>query len=281
MRFKLLILIPVFFIFYSSAVAQTNANLEAGLNIGLASFQTDFGERGDFKSGVTGNVGLALGGVVYVNFFNRDPILNGPIQWGQKHLKLKVEVSYLRANLEHFGRYVEEVTEDGEPTVSAEKLKNMTGKSSVFNFGTILEYHPIAIPTFVTQRKRIFEPYFGLGVMAGLSKPTIEVAGGDWEEDRDILIEAYQLEGAVDDSAKTVLSLVFSGGLRHILNETSALQLDMRWQYFANNHIDGLDPDTAYVPNNHNDWLYYLNFGYIYTFGPESKVSTWFLRRRR
>ncbi len=273
MRFKLFILLPVVLLFFTNVESQTNANLEAGLSIGFASFQTDFGQRGDFQSTFK-NRGLALGGIVYLNFFNRDPVLNGPVGWGQQHFKLKGEVSYLRADLEHYGSYVDEDTADGA------KLRGMTGTSSVLNFGTILEYHPFPIPDFVSGSDRKLSPYFGLGVMGGLSSPTIETKGGDWKTNPSLLIEAYQLEGAVDDSSKVVLSLMLSGGLRFKLDDNSSLLLDMRWQYFNDNHIDGLDPDETLVPNNHDDWLYYLNLGYIFKFGPGNKVSTWFQRRR-
>jgi len=276
MHTKLFILIAFIFLFSTYMKAQTNASLEAGFSVGLVSFQTDYGERGDFKSGVTGNVGLALGGVVYVNFFNLDPVLNGPLQWGQKHLKLKIEGSYLQANLEHYGRYAQEDTEDGA------KLRNMTGKSRVLNFGTILEYHPFPIPDYVSIKDKKTTPYFGLGVMAGYSMPSVDTTVGDWETNPSILIDAYQLpDGIVDDNSRIALSLMFSGGLRFKLDDNSALQVDMRWQYFSSDLIDGLDPNPELVPNNHNDWLYYLNFGYIYKFGSETKISTWFQRRNR
>lgn len=274
MRCKLLILISFIFLFSFNMNAQTNANLEAGISLGFASFQTDFGQRGDWDSTFK-NRGLAVGAVLYLNFFNRDPIISGPVGWGQQHLKLKGEISYLQANLEHYGRYIE----DSSPQDIA-KLKSMTGKSTVINFGTILEYHPFPIPDFIPGSNRKISPYFGLGVMAGFSNPTIETSTGDWETNPSLLIDAYQAEGAVDDSSSLALSLMFSGGIRFKLDDNDALMLDMRWQYFASDLIDGLNPDTELVPNNNDDWLYYLNLGYIHKFGPDSKISTWFKRRK-
>lgn len=247
--------------------AQANANLEAGISVGLASFQTDFGQRGDFDSTFNNN-GLAVGAVMYLNFFNRDPVISGPVSWGQQHFKLKAELSYLQANLKHYGDYL--VTSAPEDIT---KLENMTGKSSVINFGTILEYHPFPIPDFIPGSNRKISPYLGLGVMAGFSNPSIDAPSG--------LIDVYQPEGAVDDSSSVALSLMFSGGLRFKLDENDALMLDMRWQYFASDYIDGLNPDAVEAPNKHDDWLYYLNFGYIHKFGPDSKMSTWFKRRKR
>jgi len=275
MRTKLFILIAFIFLFSNYMNAQTNANLEAGFSVGFASFQTDFGQRSDSPS-THKNRGLALGGVVYLNFFNRDPILSGPVGWGQQHFKLKGEISYLQADLEHYGDYAEEETPDGV------KLRNMTGKSSILNVGTVLEYHPFPIPDFIPGPDRKISPYFGLGVMAGFSSPTIEVATGDWQTNPSLLIDAYQPpDGEVDDSSSIALSLMFSGGLRFKLDDKSALQLDMRWQYFNSDLIDGLNPNPELVPNKHDDWLYYLNLGYIYKFGPDSKISTWFKRSRR
>lgn len=277
MRCKLLILISFIFLFSHNMDAQANANLEAGISLGLASFQTDFGERGDFDSTFNNN-GLAVGAVLYLNFFNRDPVISGPVSWGQQHFKLKGEVSYLQANLEHYGKYAEYDTAD------AARLRRMTGKSSVINFGTILEYHPFPIPDFIPGSNRKISPYFGLGIMAGLSNPTIETTNGngDWQNNPSLLIEAYRPEGAVDVSSSVALSLMLSGGLRFKLDDNDALMLDMRWQYFASDYIDGLNPDNDVLggENKHDDWLYYLNFGYIHKFGPDDKISTWFKRRR-
>lgn len=248
--------------------AQSNANLEAGVSLGFASFQTDFGQRGDWESTFK-NRGIAVGAVLYLNFFNRDPVISGPVGWGQQHLKLKGEISYLQANLKHYGRYIE----DSSPQ-DISKLEKMTGKSTVINFGTIIEYHPFPIPDFIPGSNRKISPYFGLGVMAGFSNPTIDAPYG--------LIEAYQAEGAVDDSSSLALSLMFSGGLRFKFDDDDSLMLDMRWQYFASDYIDGLNPDNDILDgaNKNDDWLYYLNLGYIHKFGPGSKISTWFKRGR-
>ncbi len=264
MRYKLFILLPFILFFYTNLGAQINASYEASLNFGLASFQTDYGERGDFKSGVTGNVGLAVGASMYLNFFNNDPSFSPSPNWSQKHLKLKMEVSYLKANLNHFGRYVEENTAD------AVKLQNMSGSSSVINFGTILEYHPFAIPDYVIGKRKKVSPYIGGGIMAGYSMPKVEAVA---------TIPAYQKENVIDVDSELTFSLMFSGGLRFKLDEVSAFIIDTRWQYFNSDYIDGLNPDTEFVPNKHNDWLYYLNVGYVFTFGKDSKASTWFLRK--
>jgi hypothetical protein len=263
MRFKLFILTSVFFLSYQLAKAQINANFEASLNLGLASFQTDYGERGDFKSGVSGNVGFAVGGSLYVNFFNTDPSITGDPNWMQRHLKLKLEASYLSAKLEHFGLYKEENSHNGN------LLENMKGSTSVINFGTILEYHPFVIPDFVPGISRKLSPYLGLGVMGGYAMPSVET-------DQSKLIEAYQGgTNRTDATPFLTYSLIPSAGVRFRFDSGQVIMLDMRWQYFNSDFVDGLNPNDDLVPNKHNDWLYYLNIGYVFIFDKDEKSSTW------
>lgn len=241
--------------------AQNTPNIEASLNIGFASFQSDYGEDGNVKSGFSGNMGLAIGGSLYVNFFNQDPSLAGDPSWFQKHLKLKLEGSYFSAKLEHFA---------DEPITDSRK--NMVGRTSVINFGTVLEYHPFIIPDFVPGISAKLTPYFGLGIMGAYAMPEVDLSN---------LIKAYQTDpdGVKHASNQPVItySLMPSAGLRYQLDNGGAIMLDMRWQYFGSDFIDGLNPNNDVLDgaNKHNDWLYYLNVGYVFTFGKSGKSSTW------
>jgi hypothetical protein len=63
-------------------------------------------------------------------------------------------------------------------------------------------------------------------------------------------------------SGDSTWSVVMSVGIRYKLGPLSDLMLDSRWQYYFSNWVDGLNPD---VPENKaNDWIYWLNIGYIY-----------------
>lgn len=281
MRFRLLIIFPIIILSHIVMKAQAKVNYEASFNFGIASFQTDYGERHDFKSGVTGNIGFAAGASLYLNFFSYDPKINPDPNWRQKHLKLKLEGSYLRANLDHFGSYQAEDSPNGL------KLRSMHGKTSVINLGSMLEYHPYNIPDFITTKKRWVAPYFGLGLMGGYSSPSVSTSLGDWQNESN-LIEAYHAynEGdttkyPIDIDPKFVVSLVFGAGLRFELDYEASLMIDMRWQYFSSNYIDGLSPNPALVPNKYNDWLYYLNVGYVFEFGENTRISTWFKRHKQ
>lgn len=260
MRFKIFTFLVMYSIFYMGA--QNTPDLEASLNIGFNSFQTDYGEDGNIKSGFSGNMGFAVGASLYVNFFKADPSFNGEPDWMQKHLKLKLEASYLNTKLEHFA---------DEPITDSRK--NMIGRASVINFGTILEYHPYVIPDFVPGFRKKLSPYFGLGVMGSYAMPEIDTSN---------LIEAYRTDedGVVHASNQAVFtySLIPSAGLRYELDNGDAIMMDMRWQYFGSDFIDGLSPNNEVLDgaNKHNDWLYYFNVGYVVKLSKYTKDSTWF-----
>lgn len=267
MRFKIF---TFFFLVSLYMGAQNKANLETSFNLGFPSFQTDYGENGDFKSEVSGNIGIAVSASMYINFFNKDPMYIASPSWVQKHTKLKIEASYQTAKLEHFGAQIE------GNLPNAKKLRNMHGRSTLINLGTILEYHPFPIPDFIPGTRRNISPYFSLGVLADYSTPTVESDLGDWEKNPYVLIEAYQGDEIINIEPTITYSIVFGGGMRYNLDNGSAIVLDYRWQYFNTDYIDGLQPDPEIVRNKYNDWLSFLSVGYVFTLGESSgRSSTW------
>jgi len=42
----------------------------------------------------------------------------------------------------------------------------------------------------------------------------------------------------------------------------SDLMIDLRWQYYFSDRVDGLDHQLDY--NKYNDWLVWFNVGYIF-----------------
>ena len=57
-------------------------------------------------------------------------------------------------------------------------------------------------------------------------------------------------------------SMVTSVGVRYKFTKLSDLMLDLRWQLYFSDWIDVFDHKLRY--NKFNDWLIWLNFGYIY-----------------
>ena len=71
--------------------------------------------------------------------------------------------------------------------------------------------------------------------------------------------------GAFDTSEGTTWSVVSSIGTRYKLAPLSDLIVDLRWQYYFSNWVDGLNPDhNLYPENKANEWNVWFNFGYIY-----------------
>ena len=60
----------------------------------------------------------------------------------------------------------------------------------------------------------------------------------------------------------TTWSVVASVGTRYKLTVLSDLMIDLRWQYYFTDFVDGLDHKLP--SNKADDWLVWLNFGYIY-----------------
>ena len=57
-------------------------------------------------------------------------------------------------------------------------------------------------------------------------------------------------------------------GLRYRLGTLSDLVLDLRYQYFSSDWVDGLNPNKdKYTENKSNDSLLWLSVGYIYYVG--------------
>ncbi len=254
MRTNIFFTVTLMVLFGLSAQSQVSLSYEAGFNVGMASFQTDYGERGDFQSGFSGNMGTATSAAFYINFFSKTGLWNEKSEWISSHLKLKAEVSYMQAKLEHFGKYVEGETSD------AEKLKAMHGTSSIINTGVILEYHFMDIYTFNINRRQTLDPYIGMGALATFSKPTLEYDLGDYEANPSILHPAYQ--NAIYTDPETTGALAFSAGTRIKATEKSDIVIDSRWHYFFSNKIDGLDPEIS--ANKFNDWAYSLSVGYVF-----------------
>ena len=130
------------------SVAQDNSSHEIGFITGSASFTTDYGERNHFKSNVGGNVGTGFGLIYYLNFTDYRYRLNERSSYFVHHFRLRGEISYMTAKLDHFGEWVQ----DYRTTPEADKLRAHHGKASIFNVGTQLEFHWVDIVDFGSRR---------------------------------------------------------------------------------------------------------------------------------
>ncbi len=258
------LLVVCLFLFFSKqdAFSQFGFSHEVGVIAGPLAFYGDYGARNDFDTNV-GNSTIGVGLIHYLNFsYRADCNCYTRQKYFNDHFKLRNEIDYHKTNFEHIGEYVD----PSQTSITADQLRAMKGSTTVFDIGTQLEYFPLSIRDFAS-RPGGFAPFISAGVHFVSFDP-----------------EVYSELGALNSSATTppkyfnsfqqegdsTWSIVTSVGVRYKLSDLSDLMLDARWQYYFSNWVDGLNPSLANngsvpVPENKaNDWIYWINFGYIY-----------------
>jgi hypothetical protein len=239
--------------------AQDRESHEIGIISGAASFTTDYGQRNHFMSNIGGNVGMGIGLVYYLNFTDYRYRWNQRTNYWSEHFRLRAELSYMTANLDHFGIYAE------EQSIWGEKLRSMHGKTKLINFGSQLEFHIVDIVDFGSRRipDLKWSPYVSAGLMIDYYDPDLKSDLGNWREDISVIYEKWQVPEAIKLKPNFTASLTLGIGTRHKLGEYSDLLIESRWQFFMSNYVDGLNAKDD-VANKYNDWLLWVHVGYIY-----------------
>lgn len=227
---------------------------EIGAIVGPVAFQSDYGERGD-ASTFTGNTGFAIGLVHYMNFsYNSECNCYSRQNFFNDHFKVRSELSYIKADLQHKGQWAE------KNSVFGEQLRNMRGEASIINLGMQLEYFPFSIRDF-SNTIGAFAPYVSLGAQFSSYSPEATSTTGPLT----VLNTPVKYRNGFTNEDGTTWSLISSVGTRYKLSEYSDLLVDLRFQYYFSDWVDGLKPDpNVYKENKSNDWMVWLNFGYIY-----------------
>lgn len=258
MNARLLLLVIAFLVVPKQEIySQLGFSHEIGAIAGPFAFYSDFGKRGDVKTN-SGNSTIAVGLIHYLNFayradcncYTRDKYFND-------HFKVRTEINYFSAgNLKHHGRWVA-ADQQGD---SADFLRSMEGSTSALGLGAQLEYFPLSIRDFAARPKS-FAPFISAGFhwVNYNSKVTYDEALGVAS---DYYGGKYNPATAIDNSGGSTWAFVSSVGVRYKLSPLSDLMLDSRWGYYFSNWVDGLNPDVT--ENKANEWLYWLNIGYIY-----------------
>jgi len=260
-RILLLVLLTLTLV-KQEARAQLGFSHELGIITGPVTFYSDFGQRNDFETNIN-NVGFGVGIVHYINFsyradcncYTRDTYFND-------HFKVRNELDYHKTNFEHFGEWVE----PDKTSLFADQLRGMRGSSTVIELGSQLEYFPLSIRDFAAGGYKI-APFMSMGIHYVSFDPEITSSLGELNtplSTPDKYFNAFQQEG------DSTWAFVGSIGIRYKLTELSDLMLDSRWTYYFSDWVDGLNPtekNNGSVPvpeNKANDWMYWLNIGYIY-----------------
>lgn len=252
---------------------QLGFSHEIGVITGPVAFQSDFGERNNFETN-SGNVGFGVGIVHYLNFaYRADCNCYSKDTYWNDHFKVRNEIDFHITNLDNFG------PEANDNDFGGLLLRNHKGRSQVFEIGTHLEYFPLSIRDFQANAYKI-APYVSLGVHYVSFDPestTLLRDDGDifgdvlnpfTNQGAPALINAFSVgEGqngsGIDNRQGNAWAIAWSFGIRYKLGPLSDLLIDSRWHFYTSNWVDGLNPDPR-PSNRANDWIYWLNIGYIY-----------------
>ncbi|TRX40450.1 THC0290_0291 family protein [Flavobacterium restrictum] len=249
--------------FTNHAVAQFGLSHEVGVIIGPVAFQSDYGERHDFKTNA-GNTGFGIGVIHYLNFsYKASCNCYTPETYFNDHFKLRTEISYNKTNLQHFGQWIE-----GNPSIGKEQLKAMRGSTSLTNIGMQLEFFPWSIRDY-TATIESWAPFISLGGQFSYynakASSTLGPLGTPLTTFPKYLTPSDGRSHGFSTESGSVWSVVTSVGTRYKLSPMQDLMVDMRFQYFFSNWVDGLNPNpNIYKENKTNDWLVWFNVGYIY-----------------
>lgn len=229
---------------------------EVGAFIGGVAFQSDFGLRHDFETN-SKNVGFGIGLVHYLNFsYSAECNCYNPETYFNDHFKLRSELSYNSTKLEHFGKWVD------KESIWGAQLRAMKGESKVTDLGMQLEYFPFSIREF-SATDGAWAPFVSLG--AHYSFYTNDTYSELGPLGTSATTYPDYLPNGYESGSGSTWSVVSSVGTRYKLTKLSDLFLELRWQYYFTDWVDGLKKDPElHSENKANDWNLWLHVGYIY-----------------
>lgn len=261
LNYRHLFIICAISLFVFPANAQFGFSHEVGVIAGPVQFRSDFGQRFNEENNI-GNTGYGIGLIHYINFsYRADCNCYTSDNYFNDHFKLRSEISFNKTQLDHFGRWVD----PSLTSVEAQKLRAHSGEANNFDIGMQLEYFPLSIRAFSSHTGG-FAPFVSLGAHYTLSSPRQFTTFGDGDIlNPDNIYSPWinaSTEYPIDTEPIGAFSVVTSVGVRYKLTMLSDLMLDLRFQHYFNDWIDGLNHQLP--SNRFNDSLIWLNFGYIY-----------------
>ncbi|NRB83413.1 MAG: glutamate dehydrogenase [Winogradskyella sp.] len=259
---KKIIFLFVLFLSLQTTKAQLGFSHEIGAFVGAVAFQSDFGVRSDFETNA-GNTGVALGIVHYINFaYRADCNCYSTNTYFNDHFKLRSEISWNKTTLNHFGKWVD----DALTSENADRLRRHSGEAENFDIGMQLEYFPRSVRAF-SAGVYSFAPFIAAGVHFVSFNPSVTTSYGDNSILNNDNFYSYwdDVSGGdpfISAESGSTWSVVTSVGTRYKLSILSDLFVELRWQYYFDDFVDGLNHKLD--SNKANDWNLWLNFGYIY-----------------
>ena len=257
LKLKQLPIYVTLFCLVNYGFSQLGFSHEIGVIAGPVEFRSDFGSRNNEETNL-GNSGIGIGIVHYINFsYRADCNCYTTDTYFNDHFKLRSEISWNKTKLNHFGEWVA----PDKTSANADRLRAHSGEANNFDIGMQIEYFPKSIRSFQAYSYK-FAPFISLGVHYTAFSPKAFTEYGDGDVLNPNNFYSFWEPGSIDPSAGSSFSMVTSVGVRYKLTVLSDLMLDLRWQLYFDDWIDGLNHQLSY--NKYNDWLIWLNFGYIY-----------------
>lgn len=254
---KQLTFIIVLLFSVNNGYSQLGFSHEVGVIVGPVAFQSDFGVRRDFETNA-GNTGIGIGIIHYINFsYRADCNCYSTDTYFNDHFKLRSEISWNKTKLNHFGKWVD----DARTSENAERLRRQSGEANNLDIGMQLEYFPRSIRSFAAGGYS-WAPFISLGAHYVTYSPKAWTTFGDGNINNANNFYSFWEPGSINVKGGSTWSVVSSIGTRYKLTIMSDLMIDLRWQYYFTDLTDGLDHQLP--SNKANDWLVWLNFGYIY-----------------
>ena len=257
---QLTVLLPLV-IMFNYGYSQLGFSHEIGVIVGPVAFQSDFGVRNDFETNA-GNTGIGIGIVHYINFsYRADCNCYTTDTYFNDHFKLRSEISWNKTRLDHFGRWAD------NPSPAYDNLRTHHGEANNFDIGMQIEFFPKSIRSFQAFSYK-FAPFVSFGVHYTSFNPEVytDNPGGNILDPNNFfqpwVVGQASVTDVISNESGSTWSVVGSIGTRYKLTVLSDLMVDLRWQYFGSNWVDGLNHTLE--SNKANDWLVWLNFGYIY-----------------
>lgn len=251
---------------WMSGFSQWGFSQEIGVILGPVALQSDFGTRQNLETNA-GNTGIGIGLIHYINFaYRADCNCYSSESYFNDHFKLRSELSWNKTKLHHFGKW----TELSRTSDAAHKLRAHSGEANNWDVGMQIEYYPWSIRAFSASRGS-YAPFISIGSHFVAYQPKVTTSYGDGNINNANNFYAEWVNAAspnpfedpfVSEKSGTTWSIIGSIGTRYKLTILSDLMVDLRWQYYFNNWIDGLNHNLP--SNKANDYLVWLNFGYIY-----------------
>lgn len=263
MKYKLLL---VAFFTCFPFFGQTSGSHEIGFFISAPSFQTDYGQRNHFMSNVGGNIGIGAGIIHYYQFSDYKYNWYERGTFFSEHFKLRSEISYAKADLNHFGKWVDDPNPYGDET-QRDQIRAMTGTATVYTLGTQLEfYYKDVVDYGLRYYDPVFNPYGGIGIQLNYSTPTYFYdQSRKWVPENRLDTTIYYRwrdKGDINVKSRITGAVTLNLGTRIAIGESSDLFIDLRWHYYLTNYIDGIHAHDKY--DKYNDWMLLFQLGYIF-----------------